>query len=795
MRFIKLFSEIRLSDVAEVGGKNASLGQMMHALGQQGILIPDGFALTASAYWEYLQYNAIEKPLRDLIESLPATSDDIETIERIGKKIRSLLYNAEFPERMRAEIEDAYKKLSEKYHEEKSSVAVRSSATAEDLPTASFAGQQETFLHVSGLPALLDACKRCIASLFTDRAIVYRIEHNFDHMKVALSVGVQKMVYSDCGSAGVAFSLDTESGFKDVIIINASYGLGEAVVQGLVTPDEYSVYKKPISRDSTMPIINKKRGDKKIKMVYDQQQHAVVRADVPEEQQNRYVLSDDTIQLLAQQVATIEHYFTNIHKQWAPVDVEWAIDVDHALYIVQARPETVHAHHHAPMIQEYNLDSHQTQSILTGQSIGQAIASGRVKVMRSLADRDSVCAGDILVAEMTDPDWVSVMKKAAGIITDKGGRTCHAAIVSRELGIPAIVGTGNATQILKDGMTVTLDCSKGSTGFIYPEKITWTVKKYALESIPKVSSSLMLNLADPDRAFALSALPVDGVGLARIEFIIASWIKIHPLALVHPNLVTNAEEKKNIQRITVAYADKKQFFIDTLAYGIATIAAAFYPRKVVVRFSDFKTNEYRNLIGGSYFEPIEENPMLGYRGALRYYAGAYQEAFALEAAALLKVRNDLGFTNVAVMVPFVRTVDQAHKVIACLQEHGLSRGKNDLQIIMMCEIPANVLCIDALSNLFDGFSIGSNDLTQLMLGVDRDSPLLATLFDERDEAVKAMMQQALAGAKRNKRPIGICGQAPSDFPDIAAFLIKLGIDSISLNPDSVLPFLFHMQEE
>ncbi|MDP3889542.1 MAG: phosphoenolpyruvate synthase [bacterium] len=794
--YIKKFEELTIDDVGLVGGKNASLGQMIQNLSAQGVQIPTGFAITAEAYWHYLEHNKLVGRMKEIMAQLK-DPQDIATLQKVGSAIRSLIASATMPDDLAQEIVSAYKDLSKRYKQDNCDSAVRSSATAEDLPTASFAGQQETFLNVRGPEQLLEACKKCMASLFTNRAIIYRIEQGFDHFKVALSVGVQKMVRSDLASSGVAFSLDTESGFKDVVMIESSYGLGESIVKGLVTPDEFLVHKLTLEQGFA-PIIKKKLGDKKTKIVYADSE--VKQDDVSLEDQQYFSLTDDEILKLARDVLIIEKHYSQREGRWFPMDIEWAKDgLDGTIYIIQARPETIHGVKRVTMLTTYALrdgdsEKHADALIVTGHSIGQHITSGIARVIKSVADIEQVQKGDIIVTEMTDPDWVPAMKRSAGIITDRGGRTCHAAIVSRELNILAIVGAYGATEKIKNGQEITIDCSRGNLGFVYEGIIPFDKQEFTLDTIPHVPTDVMVNLADPDSAFFFSFLPVKGVGLARIEFIISNVIKVHPMALLHPEKITDAKVKKEIDQLTAAYESKSHFFIDNLACGIAHIAAAFYPRPVIVRLSDFKSNEYRNLIGGVYFEPVEENPMLGFRGASRYYHENYQEAFALECAALQKVRREMGLKNVKVMVPFVRTVHEAQGVFNEMKRNGFERGKDSLEVIMMCEIPSNVILIDEFSKYFDGFSIGSNDLTQLILGVDRDSALLAPLFDERDPAVKKMLEQAVKGAQRNKRSIGICGQAPSDYPEIAEFLMKLNIDSMSLNPDAVLPFLMRQRD-
>lgn len=794
MKFIKKFEEVRLEDLPLVGGKNASLGQMISHLSEKGVRVPLGFAVTAPAYWYYLEHNNLVDQLKQIMDQLK-DPNDIPTLQHVGREIRTLIAAGTMPDDLASEITAAYQELSARYDQEDCDVAVRSSATAEDLPTASFAGQQETYLNIHGADELIEASKKCMASLFTDRAIVYRIEHGFDHFRVALSVGVQKMIRSDLACSGVSFSLDTESGFKDVVMIESSFGLGETIVKGLVTPDEFVVHK-PTLEQGFASIIKKQLGDKKIKIIYAKDHDDTTKqVAVPEDEQKQFSLTDEEILELARETNTIERHYSELKGAWSPMDVEWAKDgIDGTLYIIQARPETVHAVKRQAVLIQYALqdgepDAHKDKLLLTGLSIGQQIASGTARVIKGVDQIDTVRDGDIIVTYMTDPDWVPVMKRAAGIITDRGGRTCHAAIVSRELGISAIVGAQGATETIKDGSDITIDCSRGTIGFIYQGRIPFIINETVLETVPTPPVDVMVNISDPGSAFQISFLPTSGVGLARLEFIITNSIKVHPMALVHPERIDDQEVISAINDITAAYPNKKVFFVERLAQGIGMIGAAFYPRPVIARLSDFKSNEYRNLLGGTYFEPQEENPMLGFRGASRYYHELYKEAFALECEAFKKVRNEMGLTNVRVMIPFVRSIDEADGVIREMQHNGLSRGENGLEIVMMCEVPSNVIVIDAFSKFFDGFSIGSNDLTQLTLGIDRDSELLAPMFDERDPAVKKMMAMAIEGAKRNKRSIGICGQAPSDYPEIAQFLVEQGITSMSLNPDSVLPFL------
>lgn len=797
MKFVKKFETIGLQDIASVGGKNASLGQMITGLSAQGVAVPTGFAITAQAYWHYINHNKFEEPLRNLMSQI-GSGTDIKIVQTAALQARDLLANGKIPDDLAQEIIAAYHDLSQYYGQENVDVAVRSSATAEDLPTASFAGQQETYLNITGEPLLLSSYKKCVASLFTDRAIIYRIEKGFDHFKVALSVGVQKMIRSDLACAGVAFSVDTETGFKDVIMIDASYGLGESIVKGLVIPDQYMVYK-PALKNGFESIIKKQCGEKISKLIYTNGgSESVETAPVSHADQKRFCLTDDEVLQLARMVLTIETYYSGLKGQWCPMDIEWAKDGnDQKLYIVQSRPETVQSQKQKEStLVTYALAQKGAQpyAIASGLSIGRQIVSGVARVIISARDIDQVQEGEILVTQMTDPDWVPAIKKAAGLVTERGGRTCHAAIVSRELNTPAVVGADGVTTKIKTGQLITLDCAQGTIGLIFDGALPYKKIETPLASMPKLPVELMVNMADPDGAFNVGLLPVDGVGLARLEFIISNSIRVHPMALVHPEKVLDAAIAQKIAEITAEYADKKLFFIDTVARGIAMIAAAFNPRPVIVRLSDFKSNEYRNLIGGSYFEPEEENPMIGFRGASRYYNERYKEAFALECAALQKVRIQMGLTNVKIMVPFVRTVQEAEKVLHEMGIHGLVRGKDGLEIIMMCEIPSNVILIDAFAKLFDGISIGSNDLTQLTLGVDRDSEILAQQFDERDPAVMQMLKMAVDGARRNHIHSGICGQAPSDYPEIADFVIECGIDSISLNGDCVIPFLMRFKK-
>lgn len=797
MALIKKFTEVSLDDVALVGGKNASLGEMIRTLTTQGIRIPQGFATTADAYWLFIKESGLESFMREQLTTITDIRD-IKQVQRVGAALRSAMISASLPQELEQAILGAYKELSHEYKQKASFVAVRSSATAEDLPSASFAGQHDTFLFVHGEKELLIACKKAYASLFNDRAIVYRHEQNIDHMHVAMSLGIQKMVRSDKACAGVMFTLDTESGFKDLITITSSYGLGETIVQGSVNPDEFYVHK-PTLQAGYAPLVKKYCGDKSIKLVHRPGDTELLQVAVTQKNRVAFSLTDSEVFELARYGLIIEeHYSHRLSSKrkgsWEPMDIEWAKDGDDGLlYIVQARPETVHKSHQE--YTRYHMRSKLPQELIEGHAIGQKIVAGKARIVNSIHELSTFNQGDILVTKMTDPDWVPLMRKAGGIVTDLGGRTCHAAIVSRELGLPAIIGTGSATKIIKDGQELTLDCSQGLRGVVYPGILQFDTVSTDLGELKKSPVDLLINLADPDRACELSFLPVKGVGLARLEFIITNMIKVHPMAIAAPEKVTNKRVLTEIRKRAQSYPDAKTFFIDTLAQAVGLIAAAFYPRPVIVRLTDFKSNEYKNLLGGAFFEPQEENPMLGFRGAVRYVSKEYAPAFALECAALKKVREEMGLTNVKIMVPFVRTVEEARKTVKLLAQHGLERGKHGLELFMMVEIPSNVILIEEFAQLFDGFSIGSNDLTQLTLGVDRDSGVLSHIFDERDPAVMCMLSMAIAGAHKAGTYIGICGQAPSDFPEIAEFLIKQKINSLSLNPDSVIPFLEKIKSE
>jgi pyruvate, water dikinase len=785
--YIRWFAELGLDDIPLVGGKNASLGELYRALSTAGVRVPPGFAITADAYREFLHEAQLDQKITNVLKGLD--THDIADLRQRGRQARQAMMAASLPAALEAALLEAYDRLSADSHVEAVDVAVRSSATAEDLPDASFAGQQETYLNVQGHAALLDACKRCFASLFTDRAISYRADKGFDHASIALSIGVQRMVRSDLAASGVMFSIDTETGFRDAVLLNAAYGLGENVVQGTVNPDEYYVFK-PTLRQGFRPILQKRLGTKEYKLIYDVGGGRMTRnVPVSLADRARYVLADDDILTLARWACLIEDHYSTKHGHPTPMDMEWAKDgLTGELFIVQARPETVQAHKAPDVLERYHLQ--QRGSVLVrGQSIGEKISHGPVRLIKDVHHLQTFQEGEVLVTDKTDPDWEPIMKKAAAIITNRGGRTCHAAIVSRELGVPAVVGTEHGTDLLRDGHVVTVSCAEGETGVVYDGALPFTVERVVLHDIPRPTTKVMLNVGNPEEAFKLSFLPNDGVGLAREEFIISNAIKVHPLALLDYERLDDAGLKADIDRLTVGYTNKAQFFVDRLAQGVAMIAAAFYPKDVIVRLSDFKSNEYADLLGGRCYEPTEENPMLGFRGAARYYDPRYRDGFALECQAMRQVREAMGLTNVKLMIPFCRTVDEGRKVLAEMQKHGLRQGENGLEVYVMCEIPSNVILAADFAEIFDGFSIGSNDLTQLVLGLDRDSAIVAHLFDERDPAVKAMIASVIQTAKAKGCKIGICGQAPSDYPEFAQFLVEQGIDSISLNPDAVLKTL------
>ncbi|MBS1662768.1 MAG: phosphoenolpyruvate synthase [Bacteroidetes bacterium] len=784
--YILPLREVGLSDIAIAGGKNASLGEMITNLHEMGIRIPDGFVITVHAYREFIEFGRLEEEIRRLVSEIDFES--VESLRRAGLRIRQLIRNSKFPPALSGAIIEAYRELSAQYDQLDTDVAVRSSATAEDLPDASFAGQQETYLNVRGPAALMDSVRNCFASLFTDRAISYRENFKFDHFEVGLSVCIQKMVRSDLGVSGVAFSLDTESGFKDAVVINGSYGLGEMVVQGAVSPDEFIVFKPGLKRGFAS-IVEKKLGVKDKLMVYgDDPDERVKTIPADRGMQQRFCLEEDTILKLANWVCLIEAYYSKVKGHWCPMDVEWAVDgLNGELFIVQARPETIHSRRQQNKLTEYVMNT-EASTILKGIAVGDKIASGKVRIMHSLDKRlgQEFQAGEVLVTDMTDPDWEPIMKKAAAIITNKGGRTCHAAIVAREMGVPAIVGTGHATEVLSEGQLITASCAAGDEGLIYEGRLDFTVLETDLDSLPEVETPLMLNVGTPAMAFNYAYLPHSGVGLAREEFIINNYIGVHPVALLKHRELKDRELSELIQKKTWGYAGEEDFFIRKLSYGVGRIAAAFYPEKVIVRFSDFKSNEYYNLPGGKYFEPTEENPMIGWRGASRYYSDAYREAFGLECRAIKRVREEMGLDNVVVMVPFCRTVEELKKVQEVMKEYGLERGANGLEIFLMAEIPSNIILAREFAQHIDGFSIGSNDLTQLTLGLDRDSSLVAHIYDERNPAVKELLRMLIRTAKECGVKVGICGQGPSDFPDFAQFLVEEGIDSISVTPDSVI---------
>jgi pyruvate, water dikinase len=777
------FDECGLEDVPRVGGKNASLGEMRRALGPLGVRVPDGFATTADAYRLFLRESGVDRLVAELLDPLDPTR--LADLQEAGRRLRGAILAAELAPVLREEIAAAYRRLESEYGAD-CDVAVRSSATAEDLPEASFAGQQETYLNIRGERMLLDSVRRCFASLFTDRAISYRTQHGFAHSEVALSVGVQKMVRSDLASAGVMFSIDTESGFRNAVLINGAFGLGESVVQGTVNPDEFYVFK-PTLGEGFRPILQKKLGTKEFKLVYEEGGVRQVRS-VPVEpaDRERFVLEDDELLTLARWAVIVEDHYSAARGSPTPMDMEWGKDGESGeLFLLQARPETVHARQPTTVLERHRLDE-RGEVLVTGRSVGEKIGKGRARVIRSVTDLNALREGDVLVTEMTDPDWEPVMKLASAIVTDRGGRTCHAAIVSRELGIPAIVGTGEGTRVVPDGAEVTVSCAEGEEGFVYEGILASEIETTDLTAIPRPRTSIMMNVGNPGEAFSLSFIPNDGVGLARLEFIIASHIRIHPMALLDPARIATPRERREIETLTAGYAEPARYFVDKLSQGVSMIAAAFWPKDVIVRLSDFKTNEYAGLLGGSAFEPAEENPMLGFRGASRYYDPRYRGGFALECEAMRIVRDTMGLRNLKLMVPFCRTVEEARRVIDEMASHGLVQGEEGLEIYVMCELPANVVLAEEFGEIFDGFSIGSNDLTQLVLGVDRDSELVAHLFDERNPAVMRTVAAAIRGARKAGRKIGICGQAPSDYPEFARFLIEEGIDSISLNPDAVL---------
>ena len=782
-RWTRNFEDLKVTDVPLVGGKNASLGEMIHALGSKGVPVPSGFATTSHAYWHFIDANQIREKIAALVTDWQLGK---LSLSETGTLVRSQFLRGTWPAETAAAIKAEYRELTATTDAPSLSVAVRSSATAEDLPDASFAGQQETYLNVVGEDAVMDACRRCYASLFTDRAMSYRQAKGFDHMSVALSVGVQRMVRSDVGGSGVMFSIDTESGFDKIVLINAAWGLGENIVQGAVNPDEYQVFKPLLDDDTLTPILEKKRGNKTIKMVYGDKLTPTRNVPTSKAEQDAFVLSDEEIIRLGRWACIVERHYG------CAMDMEWAKDgITGGLFVVQARPETVHSRHDPAVLKTFNINN-TGRLLAAGHSVGDAAVSGRVCLVGSAEDMDKFIDGSILVTGSTDPDWVPVMRRATAIVTDYGGRTSHAAIVSRELGLPAIVGTGNATYSLHSGQDVTVSCAEGDRGFVYEGFSNITTQTVDLSALPEVRTDIMLNLANPAAAYRWWRLPTDGIGLARMEFVVSNVIRVHPMALVHFDRLKDMEAKREIVRLTAGYNDKPDYFIDKLAHGFAALCASVYPKPAIIRMSDFKTNEYAGLIGGAEFEPKEENPMLGFRGASRYYSAHYREGFALECRAIKRLREQIGLTNAIIMIPFCRSTDEADKVLAVMAENGLRRGENGLQVYVMCEIPANVILAAGFAERFDGFSIGSNDLTQLTLGVDRDSSELSSLFNEQDEAVQWMISRAITIARENNRKIGICGQAPSDHQEFAKFLVDRGIDSISVSPDSFVSVKRHV---
>ncbi|MGE8175348.1 phosphoenolpyruvate synthase [Pseudomonas fluorescens] len=785
VEYVVSLDKLGVHDVEHVGGKNASLGEMISNLAGAGVSVPGGFATTAQAYRDFLELSGLNDQIHAALDALDV--DDVNALAKTGAQIRQWIMEAEFPEKLNTEIRTAFATLSAGNPD--MAVAVRSSATAEDLPDASFAGQQETFLNIRGVENVIRAAKEVFASLFNDRAISYRVHQGFDHKLVALSAGVQRMVRSETGTAGVMFTLDTESGFRDVVFITGAYGLGETVVQGAVNPDEFYVHKGTLAAGRPA-ILRRNLGSKAIKMIYGDEAKAgrsVKTVDVDKAERARFCLTDAEVSELAKQAMIIEAHYK------CPMDIEWAKDGDDGkLYIVQARPETVKSRTQANVMERYLLK--ETGTVLVeGRAIGQRIGAGKVRIIKDVSEMDKVQPGDVLVSDMTDPDWEPVMKRASAIVTNRGGRTCHAAIIARELGIPAVVGCGNATQLLKDGQGVTVSCAEGDTGFIFEGELGFDIKKNSVDAMPELPFKIMMNVGNPDRAFDFAQLPNAGVGLARLEFIINRMIGVHPKALLNYDGLP-LEIKESVDKRIAGYNDPVGFYVEKLVEGISTLAAAFWPKKVIVRLSDFKSNEYANLIGGKLYEPEEENPMLGFRGASRYISESFRDCFELECRALKRVRNDMGLTNVEIMVPFVRTLGEASQVVDLLAENGLARGENGLRVIMMCELPSNAILAEEFLEFFDGFSIGSNDLTQLTLGLDRDSGIIAHLFDERNPAVKKLLSNAIQACNKAGKYIGICGQGPSDHPDLAKWLMEQGIESVSLNPDSVLETWFFLAE-
>ncbi|MCT0200376.1 phosphoenolpyruvate synthase [Synechococcus sp. CS-1325] len=790
------FEAVGLVDIAAVGGKNASLGELIRQLTAQGVNVPGGFATTAAAYRLFLAHNRLDAPLKELLDDLDST--DLGALQAAGRAARERILAAALPEPLEQAIVAAFAGMRDAARRQVGSgaapascfaVAVRSSATAEDLPNASFAGQQETFLNIQGETALLEACRRCYASLFTDRAISYRQLNGFQHSEVALSIGVQRMVRSDLAASGVIFTIDTETGFRDAVLVTAAYGLGENVVQGTVNPDEYLIFK-PTLDQGFAPILSRRLGSKALRMVNvdgADSRGSTTNVPVPAEQQQRFAIRDDEVLTLARWACLIEQHYSRQRGTATPMDIEWAKDgLSGDLFILQARPETVESRRSKAVLRSWQLAPHSAELITAGRAIGVSVSSGRARVIGDPSEIDRFAAGDLLVTNRTDPDWEPILKKASGVVTNQGGRTCHAAIIAREMGITAIVGCGDATTAITDGETITASCCEGDEGRVYRGELAFSLQEEELGDLPPTRTRILINVGNPEEAFKLAAIPCDGVGLARLEFIIANQIRVHPMALLEPERVADPDQRAAIANLTRGYLDPTDYYVDLLSQGMAQLAAAFHPRPVILRFSDFKSNEYANLLGGAGFEPREENPMIGWRGASRYYAPAFRKAFALECAALKRVREAMGLTNVIPMVPFCRTPEEGDRVLAEMAGHGLIRGENGLEVYVMCELPSNVIGAEAFAERFDGFSIGSNDLTQLTLGLDRDSALVAELFDERHATVKEMIRLAIRTAKRCGRKIGICGQAPSDHPDFARFLVEEGIDSISLNPDVVI---------
>lgn len=795
--YIRWFAELGVEDVDLVGGKNASLGEMYQNLTTEGVRVPNGFAVTADAYRYVLEHNHAWEALHQALDGLDP--DDVSDLQTRGRKAREIVYSCDLPADLQAEILQGFQQLKAEYGDN-ISLAVRSSATAEDSPEASFAGQNDSYLHIMSEEALLDAYKRCLASNFTDRSIHYKYDNGFDYYKVYLSVVIMKMVRSDIGSSGVMFSLDTETGFKDVVFINAAYGLGENVVQGTIGPDTFYVHK-PTFLEGHRQVLKRRVGAKEKRMIFSDTLNTdnisveyIQNVDTTEAERRQFSITDDDVMILADYAIKVENHYSRQAGYHKPMDMEWAKDgIDGQIYMVQARPETVSSQKKGSILEIYHLKETKESAhiLLQGMAVGTKIGVGRVRVIDDVSKLSDFQPGEVLVSDTTTPDWEPVMKTAAAIVTNRGGRTCHAAIVSRELGIPAIVGTDTATEILTTGQEVTVSCAEGEIGRVYDGVLDFEIQQTDLSQLAHPKTQIMMNLGNPDMAFSLASLPTDGIGLARMEFIINEYLKAHPMALLHPDKV-DEETRQKINKLAVAYSDPVDFFIKTLSEGVATIAASVYPKPCVVRMSDFKSNEYASLLGGQFFEPEEDNPMIGFRGASRYTHPAYAEGFELECAAMKRVRDDMGFSNVKLMIPFCRRVNEGEKVLAAMAENGLKQGENGLEIYVMCEIPNNVIQMDAFAELFDGFSIGSNDLTQLTLGVDRDSEIVAFDFDERDAGVKTMIRLAVDGARRNGKHSGLCGQAPSDYPDMAEFLVRAGIDSISLNPDTVLQTTQHV---